>query len=87
MLELTNVSKSFRGTSVLESVNLKLKPGEATGFLGINGAGKTTTMRIIMGVLEQDSGEVSYRGHPSPTETGRPSATCLKKEDSTRKCP
>jgi ABC-2 type transport system ATP-binding protein len=45
-------------------VTFSVEPGQMFGFVGPNGAGKTTTMRIVMGVLEPDRGEVRWRGQP-----------------------
>jgi len=48
----------------LDGVSFDVMPGEIFGFVGSNGAGKTTTMRIIMGVLAPDSGQVLWDGSP-----------------------
>ncbi|MDR1799053.1 MAG: ATP-binding cassette domain-containing protein [Bifidobacteriaceae bacterium] len=48
----------------LDQVSFDVSPGRLTGFVGGNGAGKTTSMRIIMGVLAADSGQVSLNGKP-----------------------
>ncbi|MFD0479767.1 ATP-binding cassette domain-containing protein [Nonomuraea thailandensis] len=56
------------------------------GFVGANGAGKTTTMRIVMGVLQADSGSVSWQGRPSATTTGSGSGTCPRSAACTRRC-
>ena len=50
--------------------DLRGRPGEVFGFLGANGAGKTTTMRICLGILRADAGEIRWDGRP----TGRPAA-------------
>ena len=62
MLEIKNVSKHFGDRRVLDDVSFTVGGGRLTGFVGGNGAGKTTTMRIILGVLEADSGEVLLGG-------------------------
>jgi ABC-2 type transport system ATP-binding protein len=49
---------------VLSDVSFDVRPGRLTGFVGGNGAGKTTTMRIVLGVLAADSGEVFLDGGP-----------------------
>ncbi|MDR0627786.1 MAG: ATP-binding cassette domain-containing protein, partial [Bifidobacteriaceae bacterium] len=64
MLEVREVSRSFGSLKALDRVNFDVKPGRLTGFVGGNGAGKTTAMRIMMGVLSADSGEVRYNGQP-----------------------
>ncbi len=62
MLRLTGVTKSYGGRRVLDDVSFDVAPGRLTGFVGGNGAGKTTTMRIILGVLGKDDGEVDLDG-------------------------
>lgn len=63
MLEITGLRKQFPGGKVaLDGVSFEVRPGEMYGFVGANGAGKTTTMRIMMGVLQPDAGEVRWRG-------------------------
>jgi ABC-2 type transport system ATP-binding protein len=64
VLEIDDLRKRFKEKTALDGVTFTLRPGEIFGFVGANGAGKTTTMRIIMGVLEPDSGEVRYQGRP-----------------------
>ena len=51
----------------LDGLGFEVQGGQVFGFLGANGAGKTTTMRIILGVLEADSGTVTWRGADSRT--------------------
>ncbi len=48
----------------IDGVSFSVAPGQMFGFVGPNGAGKTTTMRIVMGVLAPDSGEVRFNGAP-----------------------
>ena len=55
----------------LREASFDVAPGEIFGFVGSNGAGKTTTMRIIMGVLVSDSGEVRWNGSRITLETRR----------------
>jgi ABC-2 type transport system ATP-binding protein len=64
VLELLGVSKSYGGRKALDDLTLAVPPGQMLGFVGPNGAGKTTTMRITLGVLSADSGEVRWRGRP-----------------------
>jgi ABC-2 type transport system ATP-binding protein len=63
-LHLDSVSRSFGGRQALKDVSFTVTAGRMTGFVGANGAGKTTTMRIILGVLAPDSGQVLWRGTP-----------------------
>ncbi|WP_033660450.1 ABC transporter ATP-binding protein [Salinispora pacifica] len=64
MLRLDGVDRSFGGRRVLQNVSFDAEAGRMTGFVGGNGAGKTTTMRIILGVLAADAGQVTWRGAP-----------------------
>jgi ABC-2 type transport system ATP-binding protein len=64
MLELDGVSKRFGDVVALDDVSFSLEPGRMVGFLGPNGAGKTTAMRIVLGVLQADRGEVRWRDRP-----------------------
>lgn len=57
-VKLENVTKSFKGVSVLKDVSWEVKRGEKVGLVGVNGAGKTTQMKIIAGLEELDSGDV-----------------------------
>ena len=63
MIEISNVSKSFGRIKALENVSFKVNNGELVGYVGLNGAGKTTTIRIIIGVLLPDSGDVYIDGY------------------------
>ncbi|MBK1785438.1 ABC transporter ATP-binding protein [Prauserella cavernicola] len=68
-LEIDRVSKRFGKVTALDSVTFDVRPGELFGFVGSNGAGKTTTMRIVLGVLAADSGEVRFDGAAVTHET------------------
>ncbi|MEV4825022.1 ATP-binding cassette domain-containing protein [Micromonospora sp. NPDC049274] len=61
-LRLDGIDRSFGDRQVLTNVSFEVAAGRMTGFVGANGAGKTTTMRIILGVLAPDAGEVSWDG-------------------------
>ncbi len=71
MLELISLSKRYGSTTALDDLSLTVSPGTMLGFVGTNGAGKTTAMRIVMGVLTADSGEVRWRGHPVTADARR----------------
>jgi ABC-2 type transport system ATP-binding protein len=66
-IELRNVNKHFSYFD-LKDINLSLDKGQIMGFVGANGAGKSTTIRLIMGLMQADSGEVSVMGHKLPEE-------------------
>ncbi|KAE9587319.1 putative adenosinetriphosphatase [Lupinus albus] len=57
-VKLENVTKTFKGVTVLKNVTWEVKKTEKVGLVGVNGAGKTTQMRIIAGQEEPDSGNV-----------------------------
>ena len=58
MLECTNLTKSYKKKCVVNSLSFNVKRGEIFAFLGSNGAGKTTTIKMILGLVGIDSGEV-----------------------------
>jgi ABC-2 type transport system ATP-binding protein len=62
MIELTNVTKQYDNTTVVEPLNLQIKAGEIVGIIGHNGAGKSTTMKMIAGLVEPTTGEVRVMG-------------------------
>ena len=64
MLELVDLSRRYGETVALDGLSLQAKEGKLVGFVGPNGAGKTTAMRIALGVLEPDAGEVRWQGRP-----------------------
>ncbi|MEJ2869005.1 ATP-binding cassette domain-containing protein [Actinomycetospora sp. OC33-EN08] len=64
MLEVDGVSKRYGTVRALQDMTFAVRPGELFGFVGANGAGKTTTMRIVLGVLTADAGEVRLDGRP-----------------------
>lgn len=62
MLTIRNLKKSYGSFRALNNVNLHIDKGELFGFVGANGAGKTTTMKICVGLLKPDDGEVIIDG-------------------------
>lgn len=62
MIEITNLTKSFGKTKVLDNITFRVEKGEVMGFLGANGAGKSTTMNIITGYLSSNEGKVLIDG-------------------------
>ncbi len=61
-LEIDHVTKRFGTTLALDGLAFEVGRGEVFGFLGANGAGKTTTMRICLGILNADAGEIRWDG-------------------------
>jgi ABC-2 type transport system ATP-binding protein len=66
-VHLRGVGKDYRFFS-LQDVDLDIPCGQIVGFIGANGAGKSTTIRILMGLIHQDRGEVRVLGHSMPAE-------------------
>ncbi|HVL54015.1 MAG TPA: ATP-binding cassette domain-containing protein [Vitreimonas sp.] len=64
-LVIDRVVKRFGSVVALDGLSFEVPAGQVFGFLGANGAGKTTTMRIALGVLNADAGEIRWDGHPS----------------------
>lgn len=62
VLELKNVNKSFGKRKVIDNISLEVKEGEIYGFLGPNGSGKTTTIKMILRLIDSDSGEIKVNG-------------------------
>lgn len=63
MIEFNGLSKQYGRFSAVDTLNLRVAPGELFGFLGPNGAGKTTTIRMMMGLLVPTRGSVSIDGY------------------------
>lgn len=63
MIELRNVTKKFGSFTAVNSLTLRVQPGEFFGFLGPNGAGKTTTIKMMAGLFSPTSGEIIINGH------------------------
>jgi ABC-2 type transport system ATP-binding protein len=61
-LQLVDLRRRFDDVVALDGVSFDVDEGSMVGFVGPNGAGKTTAMRIVLGVLEADGGEVRWRG-------------------------
>lgn len=63
-VETFQISKSFKGVKVVDSVSFNIGQGEIFGMVGPNGAGKTTTIRMLMDIIKPDSGEIKILGEP-----------------------
>jgi ABC-2 type transport system ATP-binding protein len=63
-LRIDNVTKRYGATLALDGLSFEVPRGEVFGFLGANGAGKTTTMRICLGIVRADAGEIRWAGTP-----------------------
>ncbi len=60
LLVVDSVSKRFGGRQVVTGVSMSVEPGEVVGLLGANGAGKSTTFRMVVGLLQPDSGSIRF---------------------------
>ena len=69
MLELKNVTKKFDKVIAVNNLSFTLDNGKILGIVGRNGAGKSTTFRMILNILEPDSGEILYNGNKINSET------------------
>ena len=61
-LVLKDVSKTFVGKKAVDKISLELNQPGVFGLLGTNGAGKTTTIRMLLGIIKKDSGEITWNG-------------------------
>ncbi len=61
-LVLKNVSKTFVGKKAVDNISLSLEKPGVYGLLGTNGAGKTTTIRMLLGIIKKDNGEITWKG-------------------------
>lgn len=64
MLKLSNVTKRFGNHTAVNNLSLEIPESEMFGFLGGNGAGKTTTFRMILGLLDKTSGDITWQDGP-----------------------
>ena len=71
VLSVQGLTKHFGDRTALDGVSFDVAPGRLTGFVGGNGAGKTTTMRIILGLINADTGAVHYGGSPIDADDRR----------------
>lgn len=79
-LSVTQVSKSFDTVRAVDDVSFEARPGEILGLLGPNGAGKTTTIRMIMGIMQPDAGEIRFSFASSDPEVFRQRVGYLPEE-------
>ena len=71
MLELRGLTRRYGDLVALDDLSFTVAEGQMFGFVGPNGAGKTTAMRIVLGVLEPDAGQVLWRGGLIDEQTRR----------------
>ena len=70
-LEVTGITKRYGDLEAVRDLYLDVRRGEVFGFVGSNGAGKTTTMRVVLGTLIPDRGDVLWDGSPISFEVRR----------------
>lgn len=63
-LQLKDVTKVYGDKTAVDRLSIEVGSGEIFGLLGANGAGKTTTMRMVLGLIYPDEGEILFRGSP-----------------------
>lgn len=68
-LDISNLVKNFGEKTAVDNISFKIEKPGVFGLLGTNGAGKTTTIRMILGILEMDSGIIQWNGSPVTRET------------------
>ncbi|MFJ8751660.1 ABC transporter ATP-binding protein [Streptomyces sp. NPDC102441] len=64
VIEVSELTKRYDGTTAVNDLTFTVRPGQVTGFLGPNGSGKSTTLRMIIGLHEPTSGTVTIEGRP-----------------------
>lgn len=68
VLEIKNLTKTYGKRKVIDNISLEIQEGEIFGFLGPNGSGKTTTIKMILRLIEKDSGEIKIKGYDNKKE-------------------
>ena len=79
ILSAHNLRKSYGDQVVVDGLNLSIQRGECFGLLGPNGAGKTTTLRLMLGLIAPDSGELQLLDHPVPQQAQIGRASCRER--------
>jgi len=68
LLRIAHLTKRYGGATVVDDLSLEIMAGECLGVIGPNGAGKTTTIRICLGLVGPDAGEIEAFGMPLPAQ-------------------
>ncbi|MCZ7382910.1 MAG: ATP-binding cassette domain-containing protein [Candidatus Methanoperedens sp.] len=68
-VEVSHISKSFNGQSVVKNISFDIAPGEVFGLIGPNGAGKTSIIRMLLDIIKPDSGEIRILNTPLSERT------------------
>jgi ABC-2 type transport system ATP-binding protein len=70
-IEAKGLFKAFDGKTAVDGIDIAVPEGSIYGILGPNGAGKTTTLRMLLGIIDPDSGSRRLLGHERPLEVAR----------------
>lgn len=62
VIQLSHLSKRYKGFSAVEDISLEIEKGEIYGFIGLNGSGKTTTIKMLLGMIRPSEGSCSIDG-------------------------
>ena len=68
MIHVTHLTKKYGRTTAVDNISFEVQQGEIVGYLGPNGAGKSTTLKMLVGLLQPTSGEISVAGYDAATE-------------------
>ncbi|MDY2960172.1 MAG: ABC transporter ATP-binding protein [Hornefia sp.] len=71
IIEINGLSKSYGSKTALDNIDIRLEKGQIVGLMGPNGSGKTTLIKILMGLLKADEGNISVAGAFPGVETKR----------------
>ena len=63
-IKTEKLTKKYKEKTAVSNLDLKINEGEMYGLLGVNGAGKTTTMKMVLGLLQPDEGEIRVCNEP-----------------------
>ena len=64
MIEIKNISKTFKNNKVLDGIDLTINQGDVVAIIGPSGCGKSTLLRLVSGLLAPTSGEILVSGKP-----------------------
>lgn len=68
MIQVSNLTKKYGQKTAVDDISFEIRQGEIVGYLGPNGAGKSTTLKMLVGLLQPTSGEISVAGYSAETE-------------------
>ena len=68
MIHVSHLTKKYGQTTAVDDISFEIQQGEIVGYLGPNGAGKSTTLKMLIGLLQPTSGEISVAGYNVTTE-------------------